>query len=69
VAKQGDGGYVGNAPACYGSSLGSNPDISQKHKMGDIRKGVANTHSTKKNVWRLCEQNIWNICEQCLESM
>jgi hypothetical protein len=31
------------APACYGSSLGSNPDISQKYKMGDISKGVANT--------------------------
>jgi hypothetical protein len=25
------------------SSLGSNPDISQKNKMGDISKGVANT--------------------------
>jgi hypothetical protein len=23
-------------PACYGSSLGSNPDISQKYKMSDI---------------------------------
>jgi hypothetical protein len=28
--------------ACYGSSLGSNPDISQKYKIGDINKGVAN---------------------------
>jgi hypothetical protein len=37
------GGYVGSAPACYGSSLGSNPDISQKYKMGDLSKGVANT--------------------------
>jgi hypothetical protein len=27
----------------YGSSLGSNPDISQKYKMGDISNGVANT--------------------------
>jgi hypothetical protein len=27
-----------NLPACYGSYLGSNPDISQKNKMGDIRK-------------------------------
>jgi hypothetical protein len=25
------------------SSLGSNPDISQKYAMGDISKGVANT--------------------------
>jgi hypothetical protein len=24
------------------SSLGSNPDISQKYKMGDINKGLAN---------------------------
>jgi hypothetical protein len=30
-------------PSCYGSSLGSNPDISQKYKMGDISKKVANT--------------------------
>jgi hypothetical protein len=34
---------VGCAPACYGSSLGSNQDISQNYKMGDISKGVANT--------------------------
>ncbi len=34
------GGYVGNAPACKGCSLGSNLDISQKDKMGDISKGV-----------------------------
>jgi hypothetical protein len=37
------GGYVGSAPACYSSFLGSNPDISQKYKMSDISKGVANT--------------------------
>ncbi len=30
------------APVC-GSSLGSNPDISRKYKMGDISTGVANT--------------------------
>jgi hypothetical protein len=34
-------GYIGNAPAC--SSLGSNSDIFQRYKMGDISKGVANT--------------------------
>ncbi len=28
--------------AIYGSSLGSNPDISQKYKMADINKEVAN---------------------------
>jgi hypothetical protein len=50
VATEGDewlsremGGKVGRAPACYGSSLGSNLDISQKYKMGDMSKGVANT--------------------------
>jgi hypothetical protein len=44
-------GKVGSAPACYGSSLGSNPDITQKYKIDDISKGVNNTHSSppKKN--------------------
>jgi hypothetical protein len=37
------GGLVVSAPACHGSSLGSNPDLSQKYKMGDINKGVAKT--------------------------
>ncbi len=37
------GGKVVSTPACYSSSLGSNPDICQKYKMGDISKGVANT--------------------------
>jgi hypothetical protein len=36
-------GKVGSALACYDSYLGSNPKISQKYKIGDIRKGVANT--------------------------
>jgi hypothetical protein len=31
------------APACYGSSLGSKPDISQKYEMGGGSKRVANT--------------------------
>jgi hypothetical protein len=31
-------GKVDSAPACYGSSLGSKSDISQKYKMGDISK-------------------------------
>jgi hypothetical protein len=30
-------------PATPCSSLGSNPDISQKYEMGDMSKGVANT--------------------------
>jgi hypothetical protein len=32
------GGQVGSAP---GSSMGSDPDISQKYKIDDISKGVA----------------------------
>jgi hypothetical protein len=28
---------------CYASSLGSNPDVSQQYKMGDISERVANT--------------------------
>jgi hypothetical protein len=28
--------------SCYGSSLGSNPDISQKYNMADTSTGVAN---------------------------
>jgi hypothetical protein len=41
------GGEVGSEPACYCSSLGSNPDISQKYKTGDISNGVANTRTPK----------------------
>ncbi len=37
------GGKVGSTPACYGSYLVSNSDISRKYKMGDTSKGVANT--------------------------
>ncbi len=41
---------VGSVPACYGNSLGlgSNSDIYQKYKMGDIRKGVATKKYPKK---------------------
>jgi hypothetical protein len=47
----GDG--VCSAPACYGSSLGSNPDIYQKYKIGDISKGVANAlKPAQKNIYQ-----------------
>jgi hypothetical protein len=46
------GGQVGIAPACFGSSLGSNPDISQKYKVGDISKGVANTLYPAKKLYK-----------------
>jgi len=53
-------------PACYISSLGSNPDISQKYKMGDMSKGVANTlmpakKMYKKKLMRKFEQKIGKI--------
>jgi hypothetical protein len=41
--NKGDGATKLVAPACNGSPLGSNPDVFQKYKMGDIRKGVSNT--------------------------
>jgi hypothetical protein len=52
------GGQVGSAPACYGSSLGSNPDIAQNTKMGDIAKGVVNTLKPAKNIYKIGFQNI-----------
>ncbi len=33
---------IGSAPVCYGSSLGLNPDASQKFRIGDIFKWVLN---------------------------
>jgi hypothetical protein len=44
------GGYVGGLPACYGSSLGSNPDISQKYRIVDISKEVGNILQLAKNI-------------------
>jgi hypothetical protein len=46
------GSWAGSTPACYGSSLGSNPDISQKFKMGDISKEVANTLSPAEKIYK-----------------
>ncbi len=48
--QEGVQSWYRSAPACYGSSLGSNPDISQKYKIGDISKGVANTLACQKIV-------------------
>ncbi len=52
------GDWVGSAPAWYGSSLGSNTDISQKYKMGDISKEVANTLQPAKNIFKKY-LNLW----------
>ncbi len=43
VAKleEGERWVHGLVGACYGSFLGSNPDVSQKYIMGDISKVVA----------------------------
>jgi hypothetical protein len=46
------GGLVGSASVCYGSYLNSNPDISQKYKIGDKSKGVANTFEHAKKIFR-----------------
>jgi hypothetical protein len=46
---------VDSAPACYGSSLGSNPDISQKYKMGDISKQWPSRSSPPK---KICKRRI-----------
>jgi hypothetical protein len=45
---------VYSAPPRYGSSLGLNPDISQKYKMGDMSKGVAYTLWPAKNIQKKC---------------
>jgi hypothetical protein len=48
----------------YGNSLGLNPDISQKYKMGSIIKGVANTlhFSPPKNYKKnLCSNSTGNL--------
>jgi hypothetical protein len=39
-------------PAYYGSPLGSNPDLSQRYKMGENCKGVANTLQPAKKYTR-----------------
>jgi hypothetical protein len=45
------GGLVGSAPASYGSPLGSNPEISQKYKVGGMSKGMDNTLSPAKQIF------------------
>jgi hypothetical protein len=44
------GGKDGSVPDCYGSSFSSNPDISQKYKIGDISKGVANNTLARQKI-------------------
>jgi hypothetical protein len=55
LAKRGDRwlnkemrGKVGSAPACYGSSLGSNPDISQNTKWTTLAKEWSTLSSPPK---------------------
>jgi hypothetical protein len=47
-------GSVGSSPACYGSS---NPDISQKYKMGDMSIGVPSTLARQKNIQKALGAN------------
>jgi hypothetical protein len=44
------GSEVSSAPACYGSSLGSIPDIPQKYKMGDINKRSVQHTLARQNI-------------------
>ncbi len=46
--------------ACYGSSLGSNPDIFQKHKMGNISKGAGQLTLARpqKNIQKINETGV-----------
>jgi hypothetical protein len=44
-------GGVGSVPAGYSSSLGSNPDIFPKYKIGDISKERQHTLARKKKVF------------------
>jgi hypothetical protein len=53
---------VASTPACYGSSLGLNPDISQKFKMGDISKEVAKTLWPAKKYTKSWQISIRFIC-------
>jgi hypothetical protein len=47
---------MGGAPACYGSSLGLNPDISQKYKIGDISiRSGQHTLARQKNIQKVDE--------------
>jgi hypothetical protein len=52
------GDYVSSTPACYRL----NPDFSQKYKMGDISKGVANTlakkYIKKFPVWGMPDKSL-----------
>jgi hypothetical protein len=48
---KGDGWLVGSASAFYGSSKGSNPNISQKYKVSDISTGVANTLNPANKIY------------------
>jgi hypothetical protein len=44
-------------------SLGSNPDICQKYKMGDISKGVANTFYPAKKYTKNENTSFFSIHE------
>jgi hypothetical protein len=57
-------GSEGSMPAFSGSSLGSNPDINQKYKIGDISKGIASTLQLTKKIYKkiyLQQFIVWQI--------
>ncbi len=43
-------GQVGSAPACYGNSLGSNPDLSKIQKGRHKQRSGQHTLARKKNI-------------------
>ena len=48
------GGDVGSAPAGYGSTLGSNPDISRKYKNGRHKqRSSQHTLARQKNIQKI----------------
>ncbi len=58
MANQGDGWLSWYRACCYDSSLGSNPDISKKYKMGEISKEVVNTtHSSRPKIYKKKKDN------------
>ncbi len=48
--RKGDGWLSWQRTCLLRQYMGSNPDISQKYKMGDISKGLANTLYPAKNI-------------------
>ncbi len=54
------GGQVGSAPACYGSLLGTNPEVYQKYKNGRHKqRSDHHTLARQKNNLKNNMKNNW----------